>query len=86
VPVLDAVAAVSVGIVNGTPSLDLNYAEDSQAEVDMNVVMTGEGRFVEVQGTAELTSYTRAQLDDMLDLAAAGIAELNEAQAKALGG
>jgi len=86
VPVLDAVAAVSVGIVNGTPSLELNYAEDSQAEVDMNVVMTGEGRFVEVQGTAELTSSTRAQLDDMLDLAAAGIAELNEAQANALGG
>ena len=84
VPVRDAVAAVSVGIVNGRPSLDLNYAEDSRAEVDMNVVMTGEGRFVEVQGTAEAAAYSRGELDAMLDLAARGVAELNAAQAKAL--
>lgn len=86
VPVRDRVAAVSVGIVNGEASLDLCYAEDSRAEVDMNVVMTGEGRFVEVQGTAELAAYTRAELDSMLDLAAKGIAELNAAQARALNG
>ncbi len=86
VPVLDAVAAVSVGIVDGTPCLDLNYEEDSRAEVDMNVIMTGEGRFVEVQGTAEASAYSRTELDAMLDLAAKGILELNAAQARALDG
>ncbi len=70
------VAAVSVGIVDGEPVLDLPYVEDSAAEVDMNVVMTGEGRFVEVQGTAEAAAFGRDQLDAMLDLAVAGCREL----------
>jgi len=69
-------AAVSVGIVDGVPVLDLPYIEDSRAEVDMNVVMTSEGGFVEVQGTAEGAPYSRAQLDTMLDLAEQGIGEL----------
>jgi ribonuclease PH len=69
-------AAVSVGVVDGTPVLDLPYVEDSRAEVDMNVVMTSEGRFVEVQGTAEGQAFTRGELDSMLALAGAGIGEL----------
>jgi ribonuclease PH len=81
-PLVDAVAAVSVGVVDGVPMLDLPYVEDSRAEVDMNVVMTGSGRFVEVQGTAEGLPFTRGELDELLALAEAGIAELIEAQAK----
>jgi ribonuclease PH len=80
----DFVAAVSVGIVNGEPVLDLDYAEDSQCDTDMNVVMTGAGRFVEVQGTAEGEPFTRDQLSRLLDLAARGIAELISLQRSAL--
>jgi ribonuclease PH len=75
-----SVAAVSVGIVNGEPLLDLDYAEDSQADADMNVVMTGDGRLVEVQATAEKDAFPRPLLDRLLDLAAAGIEELTVAQ------
>ena len=76
----ESVAAVSVGIVDGEPLLDLDYSEDSQAEVDMNVVMTGAGALVEVQATAERTPFTRARLDELLELAAAGIEEIAAAQ------
>jgi ribonuclease PH len=76
----DSVAAVSVGIVEGEPRLDLCYEEDAGAEVDFNVVMTGGAEFVEVQGTAEVTPFDRPALDAMLDLAAAGVAELTELQ------
>jgi len=79
----DCVAAVSVGIVKGQPVLDLNYAEDSAAEVDMNVVMTGGGAFVEVQGTAEQTPFARAQLDTLLNLADQGIRRLVALQRRA---
>jgi ribonuclease PH len=79
------VAAVSSGIVEGVPVLDLDYAEDSTAEVDANVVMTGEGGLVEVQATAERTPLSRAHLDDLLGLAAKGIEELRAAQARAVG-
>jgi ribonuclease PH len=83
-PVLrDAVAAVSVGIVGGTPMLDLDYAEDSTAEVDMNIVMTGGGSFVEVQGTAEQAAFARRELDTMLALAETGIRRLTELQGRA---
>ena len=78
-----SVAAVSVGIVDGEPLLDLDYSEDSQAEVDMNVVMTGEGALVEVQATAERTPFTRARLDELLELAALGIEEIASAQEEA---
>ena len=74
--------AISVGIVGGLPLLDLAYVEDSQADVDMNVVMTSEGRFVEVQGTAERMAYSRNELDEMLALAELGIAELIDLQRK----
>lgn len=84
-PIRDAVAAVSVGIHQGVPLLDLDYAEDSTCETDMNVVMTGSGGLVEVQGTAEGTPFTRAELDVMIDLAAKGIAQLVAAQKRALG-
>jgi ribonuclease PH len=84
-PVRDFVAAVSVGIYRGTPVLDLDYAEDSACETDMNVVMTGSGGIVEVQGTAEAAPFTRAQLDAMVDLAASGVRRLVEAQRAALG-
>jgi ribonuclease PH len=80
----DCVAAVSVGIVEGQAVLDLNYAEDSAAEVDMNVVMTGAGDFVEVQGTAERVAFTRAQLDALLALAAVGTRRLVALQRRAL--
>jgi ribonuclease PH len=73
-------AAISVGVVDGTPMLDLPYVEDSTAEVDMNVVMTSEGRFVEVQGTAERTAFTRSELDSMLGLGEKGIAEIIDLQ------
>jgi len=83
-PLTDQVAAVSVGVVDTVSMLDLPYDEDSRADVDMNVVMTGEGRFVEVQGTAERLAFTRGELDDLLELAAKGIGELLEAQRAAL--
>ena len=75
-PIRDFVAATSVGIIGGTPMLDLCYQEDSQAEVDMNVVMTGSGKFVEVQATAEKTPFDDAQLADLMALARQGIGEL----------
>jgi ribonuclease PH len=84
-PMIDSVAAVSVGIVAGVPVLDLNYAEDSTADVDMNVVMTGAGKFVEVQGTAEKGTFDRDELNTLLDLAAKGIGELTSFQEAALG-
>jgi ribonuclease PH len=83
-PIRDAVAAVSVGIVQGTPLLDLEYTEDSACDTDMNVVMTGGGGFVEVQGTAEGVPFSRAEMDQLLALAAKGIGELVAAQAAAL--
>ena len=83
-PILDAVAAVSVGVVEGTPLLDLEYVEDVGCDTDMNVVMTGAGGFVEVQGTAEGVPFTRAEMDALLALAAKGIGELVRAQAAAL--
>ena len=81
---LDSVAAVSVGIVDGTPCLDLDYSEDSTAGVDMNVVMTGAGKLVEVQGTAERGVFDRPELDGLLDLATDGIRQLTERQRKVL--
>ena len=75
-PIRDNVAATSVGIVDGTPSLDLCYSEDSTAEVDMNVVMTGAGKFVEIQGTAEENPFSREQSDELLNLAIDGIGQL----------
>jgi ribonuclease PH len=83
-PIQRAVAAVSVGILEGEARLDLPYAEDSQAEVDMNVVMTGDEKLVEVQGTAEHGVFDRAQLDQMCDLAAVGVRQLVAAQRAAL--
>jgi ribonuclease PH len=76
----EPVAAVSVGIVDGEPRLDLPYAEDSRADTDMNVVMTASGNLIEVQGTAENATFSRAELDQLLDLATAGIAELTALQ------
>jgi ribonuclease PH len=84
-PVLDHVAATSVGVVNGTPLLDLAYDEDSKAEVDMNVVKTGDGRFIEVQGTAEGPPFERKTLDDLIALADDGIRELVELQRAIVG-
>ena len=75
-PLTDACAAVSVGVVDAVAMVDLDYSEDSRAEVDMNVVMTGAGRFVEVQGTAEGLAFTNSELDAMLQMAQAGIARL----------
>ena len=80
----DSVAAVSVGLVEGEARLDLCYEEDAGAEVDCNIVMTGDGRLVEVQGTAEGAPFDRKQLDELLDLATSGIAELTEIQRAAL--
>jgi ribonuclease PH len=85
VPVRDFVAAVSVGVYQGAPVLDLDYAEDVACDTDMNVVMTGAGRFVEVQGTAEGEPFARAELDALLDLAGRGIAQLVAEQRRALG-
>lgn len=79
-PLGDVVAAISVGVVDGTPVLDLPYEEDARAETDMNVVMTGDGRFVEVQGTAEREAFTREELDVLLDLAAGGLVAIHEQQ------
>lgn len=84
--VKEPLAAISVGLVGGRPCLDLNYDEDSSADVDMNVVMTGDGRFVEVQGTAEGAPFDRATHDAMLDLASAGIQELIRRQLAAIEG
>jgi len=83
-PLKDSVAAISVGIVAGQPLLDLNYEEDSQAEVDMNFVITGSGKFVEVQGTAEEEPFSAIQLDALRDLALSGCARLTELQQQAL--
>jgi ribonuclease PH len=84
-PARDFVAAVSVGVYDGVPVLDLDYVEDSGCDTDMNVVMTGSGGFVEVQGTAEGAPFTRAQLDTLLELARRGIADLVAKQKQALG-
>ena len=79
----DSVAAVSVGVVDGVPLLDLDYSEDSNADTDMNVVMTGDGRLIEVQATAEKDPFTRQRLDELLALAESGIAAIGERQAEA---
>ena len=84
-PLSGSVAAVSVGIVDGTPRLDLHYDDDVRAETDMNVVMTGDGKYVEVQGTAEGAPFDRAELDALLALAEQGCAELTRLQLEALG-
>jgi ribonuclease PH len=85
-PIRDTVAAVSVGIIGGEPMIDLAYEEDSRAEVDMNVVMTGSGRFVEVQATAEQKSFDDSQLGLLLALARGGVGTLIKVQHEALGG
>jgi len=85
-PLHGQVAAISVGIYRGTPVLDLDYAEDSNAETDMNVVMNSGGAFIEVQGTAEGHAFRRHELDQLLDLAAQGISRLHAAQLSARGG
>jgi len=84
-PLKAFVAAVSVGVYKGTPVLDLDYAEDSECDTDMNVVMTGEGGFIEVQGTAEGSAFSRKELDELLSLADKGIGELVALQKKSLG-
>lgn len=85
-PIISEVAAVSVGIIDGTPILDLAYVEDSAAEVDMNIVCTGAGKFIEIQGTAERAPFTRDEMDHMLVLAESGINKLFEIQRMALAG
>jgi ribonuclease PH len=84
-PLVNSIAAVSVGVIDGEPRLDLMYEEDVRAETDMNVVVTGTGDFVEVQGTAEGTPFRRDELEALLDLAVAGCADLAAQQRKALG-
>jgi ribonuclease PH len=86
IPIKDFLAAVSVGRVHGQPSLDLCYAEDSDAEVDMNIVMTGSEKFVEVQGTAEQEPFTRSEMDALVDLAKKGVRQLVTQQKKLLKG
>ena len=83
-PLLEPVAAISVGIVRGVPALDLEYVEDQEAEVDMNVVATASGQLVEVQGTGERRGFARRELDALIDLALAGIAQMIAAQQQAL--
>ncbi len=83
-PMTDSCAAISVGIVGALPSLDLDYSEDSTAEVDMNVVMTGAGKFIEVQGTAEGLAFSRGELDSLLGLAESGIGEILALQSELL--
>ena len=83
-PLTDSVSAISVGVVGGTPMLDLPYVEDSAADTDMNIVMSGSGTFIEVQGTAEKAPFDRVVLDQLLDLGAAGCAQLTKLQAAAL--
>ena len=85
-PILSEVAAVSVGIIEGTPILDLAYAEDSEADVDMNIVCTGAGKFIEIQGTAEREPFTREQMNEMLAMAEKGINQLFQIQRYALNG
>ncbi|WP_306461790.1 ribonuclease PH [Microbacterium sp. ZXX196] len=85
-PLTDSVAAISVGIIGGAPMLDLPYEEDSRAETDMNIVMTGSGSFVEVQGTAEGAPFDKAELDRLLELGAKGCADLTVRQREALAG
>ncbi len=84
VPIVDEIAAISVGIIDGQPILDLDYQLDVNAEVDMNVVMSGRGLFIEVQGTAEKAPFTRDELDQLLDLASKGISELHALQREAV--
>lgn len=84
-PIVSNVAAISVGIVRGTPMLDLMYTEDSAAEVDMNIVMNGKGEFVEVQGTGEEATYTRKELNELIDLAEVGIKEIIRLQNEIIG-
>jgi ribonuclease PH len=86
VPIKDSVAAISVGKVEGKVLLDLNYNEDSRAEVDMNVVMTGDGKFVEIQGTAEESVFTKKEMDELTRIAQKGITELTRIQKKVLEG
>jgi ribonuclease PH len=83
-PITAAVAAISVGIVQGTPLLDLEYTEDAACDTDMNVVMTGAGHFVEVQGTAEGAAFSRSEMDSLLNLAEKGITELMRLQQESL--
>jgi ribonuclease PH len=83
-PLLSAVAAVSVGVISGQPMLDLNYVEDVAAAVDMNLVMNAAGEFIEVQGTGEESTYSRDQLNALLDLGAHGVRQLLDAQNRAL--
>jgi ribonuclease PH len=83
-PIISEVAAISVGIVEGTAVLDLKYEEDSTAEVDMNIVCTGSGKFIEIQGTAEQEPFDRAQMDEMLALAEKGLQELFAIQREVL--
>jgi ribonuclease PH len=83
-PLIDFVAAASVGMINGAPCLDLDYSEDSGAAVDMNLVMTGSGRFIEIQGTAEKTPFTQEELQSLLALGSRGIAELVDRQKQAI--
>lgn len=83
-PITGEVAAVSVGIVDGTPLLDLKYDEDSRADVDMNIICTGDGRFIEVQGTAEGSPFTREQMDNLLELGRKGIEQLVRLQREAI--
>jgi ribonuclease PH len=83
-PIISEVAAISVGIVDGMPLLDLKYDEDSRAEVDMNIVCTGDGRFIEVQGTAEGSPFTREQMDNLLELGRKGIEQLIRLQRQAI--
>src|SRR5207302_10256957 len=83
-PIIGEVAAVSVGIVDGAPLLDLKYEEDSRAEVDMNVVCTGDGRFIEVQGTAEGLPFSREQMDELLELGRKGVEQLIGVQREAI--
>lgn len=86
VPISDYVAAVSVGMVDGKPALDLDYEEDSTADVDMNIIMTGDGRFIEVQGTAEREPFSKSDMEKLVSLAQQGIEELISIQKKALKG
>jgi ribonuclease PH len=85
-PLLSEVAAVSVGIIKNTPILDLCYTEDSNAEVDMNIVCTGAGKFIELQGTAERAPFDREQMNEMLELAEKGVNQLFAIQRNALNG
>jgi len=85
-PISDFVAAVSVGMISGAIALDLDYSEDSRADVDMNVVKTGEGKFIEIQGTAESKPFDQNQMNEMVSLASAGIAHIVEQQRNVLGG